>query len=95
MPSAFLKLALKSLTVDLSALGNKEHSAVLQDIELTNIGGNKGLPASEIGGVIIKEALAKIWAETKNTQKKQLKKQATDKLKEKAKKKLSELFNKS
>ena len=88
-------LAGTSLTIDLSALGNKEHSAVLQDIELTNIGGNKGLPASEIGGVIIKEALAKIWAETKNTQKKQLKKQATDKLKEKAKKKLSELFNKS
>lgn len=88
-------LAGTALTVDLSALGNKEHSAVLQDIVLTNIGGENGLPASELGGVIIKEALSKIWAETKNTQKEELKKQATDKLKDKAKKKLSELFNKS
>ncbi|MDG1751057.1 MAG: hypothetical protein P8I03_05260 [Thalassotalea sp.] len=88
-------LAGTALTVDLSALGNKEHSAVLQDIVLTNIGGKDGLPASELGGVIVKEALSAIWTETKNTQKKQLKKQATDKLKDKAKKKLSELFNKS
>lgn len=88
-------LAGTALTVDLSALGNKEHSAELQDIVLTNIGGKNGLPASELGGVIIKEALSKIWSETKNTQKEQLKKQATDKLKDKAKKKLSELFNKS
>lgn len=88
-------LAGTALTVDLSALGNKEHSATLPDIVLTNIGGKEGLPASELGSVIVKEALSAIWKETKNTQKEQLKKQATDKLKDKAKKKLSELFNKS
>ncbi|MDT0602991.1 hypothetical protein [Thalassotalea castellviae] len=88
-------LAGTALTVDLSALGNKEHSATLPDIILNDIGGKDGLPASELGGVIVKEALSAIWKETKNTQKEQLKKQATDKLKDKAKKKLSELFNKS
>jgi hypothetical protein len=88
-------LAGTALTVDLSALGNKEHKAVLPDIILEDIGGKNGLPASQLGGVIVKEALSAIWAETKNTQKKQLKEQATDKLKDKAKKKLSELFNKS
>lgn len=88
-------LAGTALTVDLSALGNKEHSATLPDIILNNIGGKDGLPASELGTVIVKEALSAIWKETKNTQKAQLKKQATDKLKDKAKKKLSELFNKS
>ncbi|MDG1752435.1 MAG: hypothetical protein P8I03_12355, partial [Thalassotalea sp.] len=61
-------LAGTALTVDLSALGNKEHSAVLQDIVLTNIGRKDGLPASELGGVIVKEALSAIWTETKNTQ---------------------------
>ncbi|MCO4800253.1 MAG: hypothetical protein KC484_13645 [Colwelliaceae bacterium] len=84
-----------ALTVDLSELGNKEHSAKLTDINLNNIGGEKGLPASKLGSVIVKEALSAIWNETKKTQKKQLKKQASDKLKEKAKKKLSEFFNKS
>jgi hypothetical protein len=88
-------LAGTKLMVDLTALGNKEHSAVLPDIVLTNIGGKKGLPASQLGSVIAEEALSAIWTETKNTQKKQLKEQATDKLKDKAKKKLSELFNKS
>lgn len=84
-----------ALTVDLSELGNKEHSAQLTDINLKNIGGEKGLPASQLGSVIVKEALSAIWNETKKTQKQQLKKQATDELKEKAKKKLSEFFNKS
>ncbi|MEW6990072.1 hypothetical protein AADZ91_05215 [Colwelliaceae bacterium 6441] len=88
-------LAGTALTVDLSALGNKEHKATLTDITLNDIGGSAGLPASELGSVIIKEALSAIWRETKKTQKEQLKQQATDKLKDKAKKKLSELFNKS
>lgn len=92
-------LAGTSLSLDLSALGNSEHQVNLPDITLNNIGGENGLPASELGSVIAKEALSAIWKQTKNTQKEKLKKQAKDKieekLKDKAKKKLSELFNKS
>ncbi|WP_286234772.1 hypothetical protein [Thalassotalea sediminis] len=86
-------LAGTALSVDLSALGNKEHQATLQDITLTNIGGSEGLPASQIGSVIVKEALSEIWRHTKQVQKEKIKAKATEKLKEKAKEKLSELFN--
>ena len=92
-------LAGTSLSLDLSSLGNSEHQVNLPDITLNNIGGEKGLPASELGSIIAKEALSAIWKQTKNTQKEKLKEQAKDKieekLKDKAKKKLSELFNKS
>lgn len=90
-----LVLAGTALTVDLSALGNKEHNAALPDITLSNIGGEAGVPVSQVGSVIMKEALSAIWKQTKKVQKDKIKQQATDKLKEKAKKKLSELFNKS
>lgn len=88
-----LVLAGTALTVDLTALGNKEHVATLPDITLTNVGGTNGTPASQIGGVIAKETLSEIWRQTKQVQKDKLKEKATEKLKEKAKKKLSELFN--
>jgi len=88
-------LAGTALSLDLSALGNKEHQATLTDITLTNIGGDAGLPASELGSVIIKEALSAIWQQAKKAQKTKLKKQAVESLKDKAKKKLSDLFNKS
>lgn len=83
-----------SLSLDLSALGNKEHVMTLPDVTLNTVGGDSGLPASQLGGVIVKQALSAIWKQTKKAQKQKLKKQATDKIKEKAKKKLSELFNK-
>lgn len=89
-------LAGTALTIDLSALGNKEHSATLPDITLNNVGGESGLPASQLGSEIIKQALSKIWQQAKATQKKQLTENAKEKLKEKfeekAKKKLSDLF---
>jgi len=85
-------LAGTALTIDLSAFGNKEHSATLPDITLSNIGGNAGLPASQLGSEIVKQALSKIWQEAKATQKKKLTDDAKEKLKEKAKKKLTELF---
>ncbi len=81
-----------ALTVDLSALGNKEHKAKLPDIILENIGGSKGLPASELGGVIVKEALSAIWKETKKVHKKQLIEKSKNKLIDKAKKKFTDLF---
>ncbi|WP_286269901.1 DUF748 domain-containing protein [Thalassotalea hakodatensis] len=86
-------LAGTALSMDLSALGNKEHQATLPDITLTNIGGEQGLPASQLGSVIIKEALSEIWRHTKKVQKEKLKDKAKEKIKEKAKEKLSELFN--
>ncbi|GHF83618.1 hypothetical protein [Thalassotalea marina] len=88
-----LVLADTALTVDLTALGNKEHSATLPNITLTKVGGDAGIPASQVGGVIAKEMLSEIWRQTKKVQKEKIKEKATEELKEKAKKKLSELFN--
>jgi len=88
-------LAGTAMSLDLTALGNKEHVATLSDIELTDIGGEKGLPASQLGSVIAKEALSAIWKQAKKNQKEKLKDLAKEKLKDKAKKKLSEFFNKS
>ncbi|GLX79305.1 hypothetical protein tinsulaeT_26450 [Thalassotalea insulae] len=88
-------LAGTALSLDLTALGNKNHQLTLPDITLTNIGGKDGLPASQLGTVITKEALSAIWQQAKAAQKQKLKQIAKDKLKEKAKKKLSDLFNKS
>ncbi len=85
-------LAGTALTIDLSAFGNKEHSATLPDITLNNVGGDEGLPASQLGSEIVKQALSNIWKQAKATQKKKLVDSAKDKLKEKAKKKLTDLF---
>lgn len=85
-------LAGTALTIDLSAFGNKEHSATLPDITLSNVGGDGGLPASQLGSEIVKQALSNIWKQAKATQKKKLVDSAKDKLKEKAKKKLTDLF---
>ena len=85
-------LAGTALTIDLSAFGNKEHSATLPDITLNNVGGDAGLPASQLGSEIVKQALSKIWQQAKATQKKKLTDDAKEKLKEKAKKKLTDLF---
>lgn len=82
-------LAGTALSLDLSAFGNKNHTATLPDITLTNIGGNAGLPASELGSVIIKEALSNIWKQAKNTQKAKLMDEAKAKAKEKIKEKLN------
>jgi uncharacterized protein involved in outer membrane biogenesis len=87
-----LTLAKTSLSLDLSALGNKEHQLVLRDINLTNIGGASGLPASQLGGVIAQEALSSIWSQAKKEQKKKITDKITNKLKEKALDKLNDLF---
>ncbi len=85
-------LAGTALTVDLSAFGNKEHSATLPDITLNNVGGDAGLPASQLGAEIVKQALSHIWKQAKATQKKKLTDDVKEKLKDKAKKKLTDLF---
>ena len=85
-------LAGTALTVDLSAFGNKEHSATLPDITLNNVGGDAGLPASQLGAEIVKQALSNIWKQAKATQKKKLTDDVKEKLKDKAKKKLTDLF---
>ena len=85
-------LAGTALSLDLTAFGNKEHSATLPDITLSNVGGEAGLPASQLGSEIVKQALSNIWKQAKATQKKKLTDDAKEKLKEKAKKKLTELF---
>jgi hypothetical protein len=87
-------LAGVALRVDLTKLGNTTHKKTLPDINLSNIGGEEGLPANELGGVMIKKALSAIWKEAKNSQKEILKDKVKDKIKSKAKEKANELFNK-
>ncbi|MBL4764781.1 MAG: hypothetical protein JKX67_05825 [Colwellia sp.] len=87
-------LAGVALRVDLTKLGNTTHKKTLPDINLTNIGGEDGLPANELGAVMIKKALSAIWKAAKDSQKEVLKEQVKDKAKEKVKEKVSELFNK-
>jgi len=83
-------LAGVALRVDLTKLGNTTHKKTLPDIILFNIGGVDGLPANELGGVMIKKALSAIWKEAKNSQKDVLKSEAKAKIKNK----VGELFNK-
>lgn len=87
-------LAGVALTVDLSKLGNKAHQAVLTDINLTNIGGQNGMPASQLGTELAKQALSSIWKQAKKQQTTILKDQAKEKLEEKAKEKLGGLLDK-
>ncbi|WP_076420197.1 hypothetical protein [Colwellia sp. UCD-KL20] len=88
-----LILAGTNLSLDLSALGNKEHQITLPDINLTNIGGDKGLPASLLGAEIAKQALSSIWKQAKAEQKEKLKDKIKNKLKEKALDKLGSFLN--
>lgn len=87
-------LAGVALRVDLTKLGNTTHKKTLPDINLANIGGEEGLPANELGGVMIKKALSAIWKEAKDSQKEVLKEQVKEKAKAKVKEKASELFDK-
>jgi len=87
-------LAGVALTVDLTKLGNKSHQATLTDINLTNIGGESGMPASKLGAELVKKALSSIWKQAKKEQTEILKEQAKDKIKEKAKEKIGGLLNK-
>jgi len=79
-----------ALRVDLTKLGNTTHTKILADISLSNIGGDNGIPASQLGSVMFKKALSAIWKQAKKEQKEVLKDQVKDKVKDKA----SELFNK-
>ncbi|WP_448563529.1 DUF748 domain-containing protein [Thalassotalea ganghwensis] len=101
-------LAGTQLTLDLTDLGNKVHQLTLHDINLNGIGGKTGLPASQLGSEIIKQALSELWKQAKKEQEgiikekikakvdekvEELKESAKDKLKEEAKKKLGKLFD--
>lgn len=83
-------LAGVALRVDLTKLGNTTHKKTLPDINLSNVGGDAGLPASELGGELIKRALSAIWKSAKKEQQKVIEDQVKDKVKNKA----TDLFNK-
>lgn len=87
-------LAGVALTVDLTKLGNKSHQATLADIHLSNIGGESGMPASQLGAELVKQALSSIWKQAKAEQVDILKEEAKDKIKEKAKEKFGGLLDK-
>ncbi|MDP7593185.1 MAG: hypothetical protein QF552_10930 [Litorilituus sp.] len=89
---AIKKLVLAGVTLraDLTALGNTTHKKILPDINLANIGSEKGIPASELGGTLIKKSLSAIWKSAKQEQEKIIKEQLKEKAKEKLKEKLGE-----
>lgn len=86
-------LAGVALNVDLTALGNKNHQVTLTNINLENIGGSSGMPASQLGAELVKQALSSIYQQAKEAQINALKGQAKEKLKEKAKDKVGGLLN--
>ncbi len=85
-----LKLQGVSMTLDLTALGNKVHSETLSDINLGAIGGDKGIPASQLGAVIAKKITDALRDEAKQKQKEKIK----GKLKEKAAEEFGKLLGK-
>ena len=85
-----LVLAGVTLRVDLTELGNTKHKKILPDINLADIGGKQGIPASEFGGELIKRSLSAIWKSAKKDQEKIIKEQLKEKAKEKLKEKLDE-----
>lgn len=80
------------LMVDLSALGNKPHQVVIPSIHLRGVGGEKGLPASQLGIAIAKKALSEMWSEAKKVQKEKLMDEAKQSITDKVQKKLTDLF---
>jgi len=93
------------LTLDLRQLGYKEYQENLPEINLGAIGGEAGLPVSQLGIEISKKIMNSIWQQAKKVQGKKLKdkakqklkketKKLEDKYKEKAKKKLGSLLDK-
>ena len=87
-------LAGVSLTVDLTKLGNKAHQVTLADVNLTNIGGQAGMPASKLGAELVKQALSSIWKQAKKQQTEILKDQVEDEIKDKVKEKLGGFLDK-
>jgi hypothetical protein len=88
-----LRLAEVGLALDLSQLGNKVHQETLPAIDLGEVGGKAGLPASELGIEIAKRVVDNIWQQVKAKQKEQLLEKAKEKLeqeKAKAKEKLQQ-----
>jgi len=85
-----LQLQGVSMTLDLTALGNKVHSEKLSNINLGGIGGDQGVPASQLGAIIAKKITDALWDEAKQKQKEKIK----GKLKEKAAEKFGELLGK-
>lgn len=83
-------LAGVALTIDLTKLGNKAHQATLADINLTNIGGQVGMPVSKLGAELVKQALSSIWKQAKKEQTEILKDQVKDKVKEKIEDKMKD-----
>lgn len=76
-------LAGVALSVDLTELGNKVHKKTLSNINLANIGGNSGLPASQLGAELLKQSLSSIWKQAQKEQEKIVKDKVEDKVKEK------------
>jgi len=83
-----LSLAGVAMSLNLTELGNKEHTFILPNIALSDIGGESGMPANQLGGEIIKQILKAISKAATKEEKKIIK----NKLKDKIGKKLTDLF---
>jgi uncharacterized protein involved in outer membrane biogenesis len=61
-----------ALTLDLRQLGANSYQEQLPDVDLGLIGGEQGLPASQLGAEIAKQVVDSIWQSAKNKQKQKL-----------------------
>ena len=82
------------LTVDLRQLGNKEHQETLPEINLGSIGGQAGIPASQIGIEIGKRIMSSMWKQAKKVQMEKLKDKAKEKVQKKVTKELNRFLDK-
>jgi len=83
-----LNLTGVAMSLNLTELGNKEHTFVLPNIAISDIGGESGMPANQLGAEIIKRVLKAISKAATKEEKKIIK----SKLKDKISKKLTDLF---
>ena len=87
-------LSNQQVAKEISATFDVSIDCALADINLTNIGGQTGMPASKLGAELVKQSLSSIWKQAKKEQTKILKDQVEDKVKDKVKEKLGGLLNK-
>lgn len=78
-----------ALTVDLNAINGEQYNVEIPAINLSSIGGNEGLPVSQLGAAIAKKLLKAI----KNEAKEQYEQAMKDKVKDQIEKKKEDLFN--
>ena len=74
------------------ALGGEVYNLTLPKVIINDIGGEGGVPSSQLGQEILKKVVDQLWQETKKIQKDKLKEKFENKLKDKVSDKLKSLI---